>query len=85
LSREEFHDFVQGIKYNKLGEGLEEDNFYGGGHLKTAGPREATVSLHQLMDEGVLDARTVADACLNYMSESEVADMADDNSFFGDE
>ena len=87
LSRDEFHDFVQGIKLNKLGEGEElgEDNFYGGGHLKTAGPREATVALHQLMDEGILDARTVADACLNYMSESEVDDMAGDNSFFGDD
>ena len=86
LSREEFSDFIRGIAHNGLNEEeLGEDNFYGGGHLKTAGPREATVSLHQLMDEGVLDARTVADACLNYMSESEVADMADDNSFFGDE
>jgi hypothetical protein len=37
------------------------------------------------MDEGILDARTVADACLNYMSEAEVDDMASDNSFFGDE
>ena len=75
LSRDEFHDFVQGIKHNKLGEGLEED----------FNPRESTVALHELMDEGILDARTVADACLNYMSEGEVDDMASDNSFFGDE
>jgi len=66
-------------------EAIEEDDYYGGGHLKTASPREATTALHELMDEGILDARTVADACLNYMPESEVADMADDNSFFGDD
>ena len=75
LSREEFHNFVQGIKHNKLGEDISED----------FNPREATVSLHELMDEGILDARTVADACLNYMSEAEVEDMAGDNSFFGDD
>ena len=87
LSREEFSDFIRGVAHNRLGESEElgEDNFYGGGHLKTAGPRESTVALHELMDEGILDARTVADACLNYMSESEVDDMASDNSFFGDE
>ena len=51
----------------------------------TGGPREATTALHQLMDEGVLDARSVADACLSYMSEAEVADMAESNYFFGDE
>ncbi len=87
LSREEWSDFIRGVAHNRLGESEElgEDNFYGGGHLKTAGPREATVSLHELMDEGVLDARTVADAALNYMSEAEVEDMASDNSFFGDE
>lgn len=49
------------------------------------GVREATTALHELMDEGVLDARTVADACLNYMSEAEVEDMAQSNYFFGDE
>ena len=47
--------------------------------------REATISLHELMDEGILDPRSVADACLRYMSEQEVEDMANDNSFFGDE
>ena len=75
LSREEFSDFIRGVAHNRLGEGLEE-NF---------NPRESTVALHELMDEGILDARTVADACLNYMSEAEVDDMASDNSFFGDE
>ena len=48
-------------------------------------PREATTALHELMDEGILDARTVADACLTYMSEAEVKDMAESNYFFGDD
>ncbi len=61
----------------KLMESIEEA--YG-----TGGPREATRALHELMDEGMLDARTVADACLSYMSEAEVADMADSNYFFGE-
>jgi hypothetical protein len=77
LSRDEFHDFVQGIKLNKLGESEELSEAYP--------PREATVALHELMDEGILDARAVADACLNYMPESEVKDMAESNYFFGDE
>ena len=76
LSREEFSDFVRGISHNNLVEGEIEEGF---------NPRESTVALHELMDEGILDARTVADACLNYMSEAEVDDMASDNSFFGDE
>ena len=42
------------------------------------GPREATNKVHELMDDGLLDPRMVADACLSYMSEAEVADMADD-------
>jgi len=56
------------------GYGIEED----------FNPRESTVALHELMDEGILDARTVADACLNYMSEADVEDMAESNYFFGD-
>lgn len=63
---------------------VSEDNYYGGGHVKS-NTREATVSLHQLMDEGMLDARTVADAALQYMSEAEVKDMAESEGFFGDE
>jgi len=80
LSREEFSDFIKGVAYNRL----SEEVFPGFGHL-TQNAREATTALHELMDEGILDARTVADACLNYMSESEVDDMAGDNSFFGDD
>jgi len=87
LSREEWSDFIRGVAHNRLGEGIDEE--WGidqdGESYNVRGPREATVALHELMDEGILDARTVADACLNYMPESEVEDMASDNSFFGDE
>lgn len=37
--------------------------------------RKYTVLLMEAMDEGILDARAVADMCLSYMSESDVADM----------
>lgn len=38
--------------------------------------RKVTNSLHEMMDEGILDPRQVADAALKYMSEDEVKDMA---------
>lgn len=38
--------------------------------------RKYTTKLIEMMDEGLLTARQVADACLNYMSESDVEDMA---------
>ena len=47
--------------------------------------REATIALHELMDEGILDPRQVADAALRYMSEQEVEDMAETEGFFGEE
>ncbi len=40
------------------------------------GVRKVTNKLRELMDEGVLDPRVVADAALMYLSESDVADMA---------
>lgn len=40
------------------------------------GVREITNKLHEEMDEQILDPRAVADACLKYMSESDVAEMA---------
>lgn len=43
--------------------------------------RDTTNALHVMMDEGVLDPRQVADACLKYMSEDDVADMAHANEF----
>ena len=49
--------------------------------------REATNKILEMIEEGVLDKDTVIMACLKYMSEDEVADMAHINEFFneGDE
>ena len=44
--------------------------------------REATNKVLELVEEGVLDRDTVIMACLKYMSESDVADMAHCNEFF---
>ena len=44
-------------------------------------PREKTNELLELVDDGVLDARTVLVAALCWMSESDVAEMARDNEF----
>ena len=43
--------------------------------------RDCTNKLLEMIDEGLLDARTVALACMNYMSEDEVEDMAKANEF----
>lgn len=70
----------------KLMESLEkiEENYYGGGHLSTD-VRQVTNKLHELMDEGVLDPRAVADAALTYLSESDVAEMARSNELIYDD
>lgn len=47
--------------------------------------REATDLILELIEEGLLDRDTVIMACLKYMSEDEVADMAHLNEFFLDE
>ena len=49
--------------------------------------REATNKILEMLEEGVLDKDNVILACLKYMSEDEVADMAHINEFFneGDE
>ena len=41
--------------------------------------REYTCMLYDLMDEGALDPRAVAEMCLAYMSEDEVKDMCRSN------
>jgi len=41
--------------------------------------RKWTKLIMDAMDEGGLDPRTVADMCLGYMSEFDVADMASSN------
>lgn len=50
--------------------------------------RKNTVRLMELMDEGAIDIKTLAEACLHYMSEDEVSDMArinDLGELLGDE
>jgi hypothetical protein len=47
--------------------------------------REATNRILELVEEGLLDRDTVIMACLKYMSEDEVRDMAESNEFFLDE
>lgn len=37
--------------------------------------REWTCKLMEAMDEGIMDARAIADMCLSYMSEAAVEDM----------
>lgn len=41
--------------------------------------RKVTNQLLEMIEEGILDPQTVAEACLSYMSEADVADMARSN------
>lgn len=47
--------------------------------------RQFTNKILEALEEGLLDKDTVILACLKYMSEDEVADMAHANEFFLDE
>ena len=47
--------------------------------------REVTNKILEAVGEGALDRDTVIMACLKYMSEDEVADMAHINGFLDDE
>ena len=47
--------------------------------------REATTKILEMVEEGILDRDTVIMACLKYMSEDDVADMAHVNEFFEEE
>ncbi len=47
--------------------------------------RQATERVLQLVEDGLLDRDTVIMACLKYMSEDDVADMAQANEFFYDD
>ena len=47
--------------------------------------RKATNKLLEMIDDGLLNKNTVILACLNYMSEDEVKEMAELNDFFSDE
>jgi len=45
-------------------------------------PRQYTDSLLELIEDGILDKDTVIMACLKYMSDDQVRDMAEANEFF---
>ena len=47
--------------------------------------RKATNKVIEMAEEGVLSWETIARAALNYMSEDEVADMAQYNEFIEDD
>jgi len=47
--------------------------------------RRFTVKLLERMDEGAIEARVVAEMCLQYMSEADVEDMCHDNDVFQDD
>lgn len=44
--------------------------------------RKTTCRILQLMDEGILDPKFVAEAAIRYMSEDDVRDFAHDNELF---
>jgi len=46
------------------------------------GVRQATDKILEMVEEGILDKDTVIMSCLKYMSEDDVADMAQMNDFF---
>jgi len=46
--------------------------------------RQVTRKLLEKIEEGVLSEHQVLLACLNYMSEADVAVMAEDNDFYWD-
>lgn len=47
--------------------------------------RKVTNKLCELADDGILSWEMIAKSCLDYMSESEVADMAERNELYCDE
>jgi hypothetical protein len=44
--------------------------------------RKATNHVLELIEDGMLDPMQVVQACLSYMSEDDVAEMAEANEFF---
>lgn len=48
-------------------------------------PREYTEKILEAVEEGMLDKDNVIMACLKYMSEDDVKDMAHCNEFFNEE
>ena len=49
--------------------------------MSYAASRKTTTELLELVDEGVLDARTVLQAALNWLEERDVKRMAEVNEF----
>jgi hypothetical protein len=47
--------------------------------------RKATNALLEMIEEGILDRDALILACLNYMSEADVADMARSEGFLPEE
>ena len=47
--------------------------------------RKVTNRILEMIEDGVLDAQVVVEACLNYMSEDDVADMAHCNELILEE
>ena len=47
--------------------------------------RKVSRTLLDMMDEGAIDSRTLAEMCLSWMSESDVAEMAAHNDLFESE
>ena len=47
--------------------------------------RKVTTKLLDMMDEGAIDSRSLVEMCLNWMSESDVAEMAERNDLFESE
>jgi hypothetical protein len=47
--------------------------------------RKCTIALLEMMDDGVMDPKTVAEMCLAYMSEDDVEDMMRSNDLLLDE
>ena len=43
--------------------------------------RKVTTQLLEMIEDGILDPQAVVEACFNYMSEADVADMAYSNEF----
>jgi len=48
-------------------------------------PRKVTTQLLEMIEDGILDPQTVLEACLSYMSEDDVADMARANELLIEE
>jgi len=47
--------------------------------------RKVTNQLLEMIEDGILDPQTVLEACLSYMSEADVADMARANELLEEE